>query len=70
MLKAQRGFTIYFFVGTPLKKSDLERVGAGDASMVFILADFQSSSTVSLPFLCAPRVTENSFATLNNKVRI
>jgi hypothetical protein len=36
---------LHFFVGSPLSRRDLERVKAGDASTVFIIADFNSPET-------------------------
>ena len=36
-----------YFVGSPLDKGDLERVQASKASMIFVIADFQTENTVA-----------------------
>ena len=47
MLKAPwaKRHRLHFFVGSPLSRRDLERVKAGDASTLFIIADFNSPET-------------------------
>jgi len=47
MLKSEwaQGFNIQYFLGSPFIESDLIRVRASEASMVFIIADFQATDT-------------------------
>lgn len=47
MLKSEwaQGFNIYYFIGSPLDPLDLERVKAKEASMTFIISDFDSADT-------------------------
>jgi hypothetical protein len=40
-----RSHRIHFFIGSPLQRRDLARVRAGDASMVYVLADFETQDT-------------------------
>jgi len=39
--------SIHFFVGSPLNTTDMERVRANEASVSFILADFETADTVA-----------------------
>ena len=40
-------YRVSFFVGSPLSVADLERVRAAEASMCFVIADFQTENTAA-----------------------